>query len=86
MEFHEISWKSDGENTLILTVLISYNTSNQEKVKMGNKAASELGNRPLEYPLSLSTSNSTIIALESVPPRELGFIEETGRIRQNDIN
>jgi hypothetical protein len=52
---------------------------------MGNKAATALGDRPLEHPLNLSNV-ATVIALQSVPERPMGTMEVSGRVRQNDYN
>lgn len=50
---------------------------------MGNKAAKQLGERPLEHPLALSAS-ATLVALQSRPEREMGVLETSGRVCQND--
>ena len=52
---------------------------------MGSTSTKELGNRPLEFPLQLS-STAQIVALQSVPQRVLGTMEETGRVFQLDYN
>jgi hypothetical protein len=51
---------------------------------MGNSSA-KLGDRPQEFPLSLS-GPADIIAVQSVPERHLGIMEESGRVRQMDYN
>lgn len=46
----------------------------------------QLANRPLDFPLSLP-GEAKIIATQSVPVRELGILEVTGRVHLiNDIN
>lgn len=52
---------------------------------MGGKSSKELGERPLEFPLSLS-AGAEIHAVQSVPPRHLGTVEVTGRVRQMDYD
>jgi hypothetical protein len=51
---------------------------------LGSSSA-KLGDRPQEFPLSLSGS-ANIIALQAVPERHMGIMEETGRVRQMDYN
>ena len=48
-------------------------------------SSEELGNRLLEDPPSMS-GQADIIALQCVPVRTMGFIESSGRVRQNDYN
>lgn len=53
---------------------------------MGNsKSRQQLSERPLDHPLAL-TSTAEIVALQSVPPRRMGVMEETGRVFQNDAS
>ena len=52
---------------------------------MGGKSTKELGERPLEHPLALP-GTTRIIALQSNPPRDMGVMEVTGRVYQNDYN
>ncbi len=51
---------------------------------MGASSA-KLGERPLEFPLSLSAP-AEIHALQSVPQRHMGTMEQSGRVRQLDYN
>ena len=48
-------------------------------------SSSKLGERPLEFPLSLSAP-AEIIALQSVPQRHIGTMERSGRVLQMDYN
>jgi hypothetical protein len=52
---------------------------------LGSSSAARLGDRVQDFPLSL-TAPANIIALQSVPKRHIGIIEETGRVRQMDYN
>ena len=49
---------------------------------MGVKSSKELGERPIDLPLSLPAT-ADIIALQRVPEFRLGTIEQTGRVRRN---
>jgi hypothetical protein len=57
----------------------------QDTNKMGNSSTKNLGERPQEFPLSLP-GPADIIAVQSVPERHFGIMEETGRVRQMDYN
>lgn len=52
---------------------------------MGGKSSKELGERLLEFPLSLSAP-AEITAVQAVPQRHIGTMETTGRVRQLDYD